>query len=717
MLLVENTCPYTRVIMAPRRRSCLVCGALLGGAVFITCARMHPRGTTLRPYVAEFCSLHAIAVTSGASHACAITTNHEVGCWGRNKYGQLGLGDQVPRDHAIVINGLNHIIQIAAGRDHTCALEQTGRVYCWGLNGMHQVSSDNAHVVLRPRSIALSVPALKIAAGGFHTCALLNRGQVACWGFNGTGQTGQPVSNTTITPENYENLIACLESDQCADYQDVRATETIAQPVPVGGLSTVADLAVGELHTCVRAEAGWIDCWGSNHYGELGPRGRCTACSNPLRNRCRAGDELILYNRQICCRGAVSTWCSDHWGYPLAVPYSSVDPRARFETRSSLRTSAERCTPFHRDVPSGWGIPGVVPEGPRTTARQLSVGLSQYCVLFDDGSIQCDGMRGDGAEFDFIHAYRMLIGGAVSIMSMATLVCALTREGRVSCWDAAFLASDIANQGRHVIVTMEAPVRRFLISSTHACWLTANSDLQCVALPRSPESLDRLFQQHVISMGRVDEDLRDLQIGAGWVCMVSSQGQLTCRQIDEGVPHETCEVRGVDDVTAVFVRSSSAHWNLSLCGLNSAGRFFCLDNACSPHARLVNLVESGAVQIEVGSLSTVSPHLQILDRSGTVWSLTGEGIDLTQISVSRLDSQEGDFARVLEDGRVAISSSMYGGFRAVRSFRTSVRAVAAAGGHFFILSDDGDVLCLGPRRTRASTPRRVTWEREIADGV
>jgi alpha-tubulin suppressor-like RCC1 family protein len=85
-----------------------------------------------------------------------------------------------------------------------------------------------------------------IAAGGDHTCALTQVGGVLCWGDNSYGQLGIGTVNETYP----------LGS---------------STPVAVVELSTgVSAIATGEAHTCALIQAGGVQCWGHNWYGQVG---------------------------------------------------------------------------------------------------------------------------------------------------------------------------------------------------------------------------------------------------------------------------------------------------------------------------------------------------------------------------------------------------------------------------------------------------------------
>ncbi len=79
------------------------------------------------------------SVAEGVGFSCAITTADEVACWGRNEWGQLGLGDKKRRLQPTLVPGVSAVAQIATGDAHACALGRSGDVRCWGRNRDGQI--------------------------------------------------------------------------------------------------------------------------------------------------------------------------------------------------------------------------------------------------------------------------------------------------------------------------------------------------------------------------------------------------------------------------------------------------------------------------------------------------------------------------------------------------------------------------------------------------
>jgi alpha-tubulin suppressor-like RCC1 family protein len=144
-------------------------------------------------------------VSTGAAHTCVFTADGLVWCWGDNREGQLGTGDQSPHTSPVKIDpsGLGAVTEILAGGSHTCALRVDGSLWCWGDNRFGQLGTGDTAPRLAPTPIAPDVLGTQVAgayAGGAHTCVVKVDGSVYCWGNNQYGQLGVDVGPIATSP-------------------------------------------------------------------------------------------------------------------------------------------------------------------------------------------------------------------------------------------------------------------------------------------------------------------------------------------------------------------------------------------------------------------------------------------------------------------------------------------------------------------------------------
>jgi len=85
--------------------------------------------------------------------------------------------------------------QIVAGWRHSCALLGNGEVRCWGRNMFGQLGLGHIHDIgddpgETPKRVQIDGSAVMIAAGGEFACALMDNDALRCWGENESGQLG-----------------------------------------------------------------------------------------------------------------------------------------------------------------------------------------------------------------------------------------------------------------------------------------------------------------------------------------------------------------------------------------------------------------------------------------------------------------------------------------------------------------------------------------------
>jgi alpha-tubulin suppressor-like RCC1 family protein len=95
-------------------------------------------GTTmarLTPVNTSGSSAGISAVGAGLNFSCALSSAGGVSCWGSNDSGVLGDGSGVGHLAPVAVSGLStDVVAISTGASHSCAMLNTGGLRCWGWN-------------------------------------------------------------------------------------------------------------------------------------------------------------------------------------------------------------------------------------------------------------------------------------------------------------------------------------------------------------------------------------------------------------------------------------------------------------------------------------------------------------------------------------------------------------------------------------------------------
>uniref|UniRef100_A0A0G4I061 EGF-like domain-containing protein n=1 Tax=Chromera velia CCMP2878 TaxID=1169474 RepID=A0A0G4I061_9ALVE len=231
----------------------------------------------------------------GTGWTIALTESGPPVVWGRNREGQLGVGDTVNRRNATRVVGIpGKVVKACGGYDHSLFLTETGLLYGAGLNGHGQLgqgsvdSDEHSTPILVPTGSVVG-NILGIACGPRMNALWTDRDETYTWG---SGHLALNLTTDVLTPTFVPALsgipvrkvvmggvqaFALTTDDRLFAWgwggQGALATGSQADekiPVEVAGLGAVADVAAEWLHSLVLTRTGDVLTCGRNHNGQIG---------------------------------------------------------------------------------------------------------------------------------------------------------------------------------------------------------------------------------------------------------------------------------------------------------------------------------------------------------------------------------------------------------------------------------------------------------------
>lgn len=380
-----------------------------------------------------------VALDVTAAHACALSSDAIVRCWGTNIDGQLQFEPTGRLTAGFTFPG-GSATDVAAGLS-TCAALVDGSVTCAGARSVAELNGDLGTLAAAP------VPGLSdvvdVSVGFFHRCARTTLGTAWCWGLNAAGEIGiapdpdVPIQERIVPPtqvaglSGVEGIVAggtfscastgseafCWGSDANGELGNDAAFVNSSSPVQVQTsptTTTVDMLDAGTQHACARvvnAISAFVACWGQNDNGQLGDG---TAINRPtlVVPGILAPAAIATGNGHTCAvDGNVAVWC---WGD------NSEGQLGLGNTTDQL--SKQQLPPF--------------PGAPIA----LAAGSSHTCALLATGSVYCWGdnrSREVGQPSGDRYTVPVEVPGvnnAVQISASFSTTCARLLDMSVTCW-------------------------------------------------------------------------------------------------------------------------------------------------------------------------------------------------------------------------------------------------------------------------------------------
>ena len=361
-------------------------------------------------------------VSTSWSHACGVTAEDTVYCWGSNVYSQLGVDAAGPEQcdagrgvmlacssrPAAILSELR-FQSVSAGLIFTCGVATDNRAYCWGSNSHGQRGDGTygngiASAQLTPVQVAGGLNFRQVSAGIYHTCGVTTDDRAYCWGNNLSGQLGDGTNVDRSTPVavagtlrfrqvsadgdhscgiTTDDLAFCWGSSSSGQVGDSSTSGTLRfLPVPVAGNHYFSQIDAGYYHTCAVTTGSRAYCWGSGIFAQLGDGRTVIESTWPIAVAGELFFERITASLWTTCGQTTdnSAYC---WGVGASGELGN-GTTAGLESCDELGVGPIACSPLPVAVVGGHSF------------AQVEVGRDFTCARTEANVAYCWGSTGYG---------------------------------------------------------------------------------------------------------------------------------------------------------------------------------------------------------------------------------------------------------------------------------------------------------------------------------
>ncbi len=158
--------------------------------------------------------------------------------------------------------GENNSKKVSAGGYHACVLTNDGKVYCWGLNIFGQLGNNSTSDAIVPVAVTLPAPATDIVTTEFNSCAIAG-GKIYCWGRTNEGVVGNNCSGSACTSPGYVKV-------------PTEVSNGTGFALPANYSASSLSTSGGAVQNVCAIVSGKAYCWGSNAKGQIGDNSTTT---------------------------------------------------------------------------------------------------------------------------------------------------------------------------------------------------------------------------------------------------------------------------------------------------------------------------------------------------------------------------------------------------------------------------------------------------------
>lgn len=200
--VVQVSCGYYHTMVLTRDSQVLTWGQNNYGQL----GQGHPEPLSGTPKViTSLQGLPVAFINSGGYHSFVLTLSGALFGWGKNNFGQLGVGNEKNHIFPVLCKSLrDHRVQyLSCGEDHTAVLTEEGGVFTFGAGMYGQLGHNSTNNEILPKKVfeLMGSVVTQVACGRKHTLAFVpSRGRIYSFGIGGKGQLGIGNTNSRNSP-------------------------------------------------------------------------------------------------------------------------------------------------------------------------------------------------------------------------------------------------------------------------------------------------------------------------------------------------------------------------------------------------------------------------------------------------------------------------------------------------------------------------------------